>query len=254
MSTLLPLVIVLFIIAVGVVLLTQQFRKNIYLQKLKQEELKNLQQLDLLRSSIEVQEEERKRIALDLHDELGAILSITRMHILQLEKQFSNDSGPTEEALKNIRTLTETSLSNMRRISHELMPPQLESFGLEKTLTVLAEQLNKTSDLNLTLDFNLGVYELKWQEKLALYRVFLEMINNTIKHAQAKEILIELRVEGRYILATYKDNGIGIHTANFLNGLGTKSMHGRIKALGGQIQIDNIGSPHFKAMITIPII
>lgn len=69
-------------------MLTQQFRKNLYKQKLEHEELKNKHQMDFLRSSIQVREEERKRITRDMHDELGATLSITRMHLLQMERQM----------------------------------------------------------------------------------------------------------------------------------------------------------------------
>ncbi len=78
-NTLLPFAGILFLIALGVVFLTQQFRKNLYRQQLEQEELKKKHQVELLRSNIQAQEEERKRIAQDMHDELGAALSITRM-------------------------------------------------------------------------------------------------------------------------------------------------------------------------------
>src|SRR5687768_5964963 len=86
-NTLLPLVVIIFIIGAGVVLLYLHFQKNLVSRKLEQETLKNLHQTDLLRSSIQVQEEERKRIAQDMHDELGAVLSIMRMNIVMMEQQ-----------------------------------------------------------------------------------------------------------------------------------------------------------------------
>ena len=86
-AALLPMICVIFIIATGVVLLNSLFQKKLYRQKLLQEELINRHQEELLKSSIQIQEEERKRIASDLHDELGAVLSITRMHLFALEEK-----------------------------------------------------------------------------------------------------------------------------------------------------------------------
>src|SRR2546421_9007317 len=89
--TLLPTAGIVFAIAVGVIFLYLHFRKNLFQQMLEQEEMKNKYQNDLLRSSIEVQEEERKRIAQDMHDELGATLSIARMQLVQIEQQQSKN-------------------------------------------------------------------------------------------------------------------------------------------------------------------
>jgi signal transduction histidine kinase len=236
-----------------VVLLTQQFRKNLYRQKLKQEELKNQHQTELLRYSIEVQEQERKRIARDMHDELGATLSITRMHLMQAEKLHGHTSEVLSEDLKNITRLTETSLANMRRISHELMPPQLETFGLVKTLESINEQLNKTNKIQLELTVQQSLPELSWSIKLAFYRVFMELINNTLKHSGASKISIELSGDAHTISGNYKDNGKGITNENFNNGMGQKSMEGRVNSLGGTLLFGNSKEGGFYASFTIPL-
>ena len=89
-ETLFPFVGMVFLIAAGVVFLTQQFRKNLYREQIKQEALKNQHRLELLRSGILIQEQERKRIAQDMHDDLGAVLSISRMHLLQAERKYGH--------------------------------------------------------------------------------------------------------------------------------------------------------------------
>ena len=137
LKILLPFAGIAFIIAIGVILINQQFRKKLHDEMLKQEQLKSQHQLNMLRSSIQVQEAERKRIAQDLHDELGATLSIARMQLVQLEDQNKQDKN-LETALQRVRMATEASLASMRRISHQLMPPQLERFGLVTTMETVA--------------------------------------------------------------------------------------------------------------------
>lgn len=251
LTTLLPLAIIVFIIAVGVVLLTQQFHKNLYRQKLKAEELKNIYQAELLRSSIQVQEDERKRIAQDMHDELGAVLSITKMHLLQLEEKEKNNMGELLPALQNIRSLTEASLISMRRVSHELMPQQLETFGLVKTLESVAAQANKTGNIEVNIITSPNLPELSWPVKLGLYRMIMELINNTLKHAGAKNILVQLKATQNNITCTYTDDGTGYKKSDSPDGLGHKSIEGRVNALAGSVSFNNTGNG-FEGVITIP--
>ena len=231
---------VLFIIAVGVVLLNQQFQKNLFKQQLQQEELKNSHQQELLNSSIQVQENERKRIALDLHDELGAVLSISRMHLVQLEKRQDESDPILLKELQNIRSLTENALSSMRRISHELMPLQLETFGLIKTLQVIAEQVNDTGSIQLVIKGDHELPELDWHMQLSLYRISMELINNTIKHAEATEIDLEIYAAQQCIHYKYADNGKGLDANRVSGGLGQKGIEGRIRSINGTfIQSEN---------------
>lgn len=252
-ETLLPFAGIVFLIAIGVVLLSQQFRKNLYRQQLQQEELKNKHQLELLRSSIQAQEEERKRIAQDIHDELGATLSITRMHLMQAERLHGAESEHLRNDLQTIRSLTESSLENMRRISHELMPAQLEKFGLIKTLETVAEQLNSTGNIEIVLQTPPDLSDFDSEIQLALYRIFMELINNTLKHAQATQIIIELSLEEQFLKGSYTDNGVGIKPENIGSGLGHKSMEGRMSSVGGVINIGNDDQGHFQAALSIPI-
>lgn len=247
----LPFVIVVFIIALGVILLTQQFRKNLYRQKLKEEELKSEYQQEILRASILAQEEERKRIAQDLHDELGATLSIVRMHLLQIEQQ-NHEAGQSGPALQNARNLTETALSSMRRISHQLMPPQLENFGLLKTLNAVAEQLNKAGNLHVQIVCLNEPANLSWPVKLALYRVCMELINNTIKHAKASKVLIELEGNADYVSCRYTDDGVGLGSQKPDEGLGHKSINGRVVSLGGSVFIGTAVGGGFLCYVKIP--
>ena len=251
LKTLFPLAGIIFIIAVGVVLLTQQFHKNLYRQKLKAEELKNIHQAALLRSSIQVQEDERKRIAQDIHDDLGAVLSITKMHLQQLEEKEKDNTGELLPALQNIRFLTETSLASMRRISHQLMPQQLETFGLVKTLEAVAAQANKTGSIEVNITSPVNMPELSWPVKLGIYRMIMELINNTLKHAGATNILVQLSATQQDITCTYIDDGTGFTKKDTHDGLGHKSIEGRANALAGSVVFTNTVNG-FEAVISIP--
>lgn len=252
LTTVLPFIAIVFIIAIGVVLLSLQFQKKMFKQQLLNEELKNEHQLDLLRTSITVQEGERKRIAENLHDELGAVLSISRMRMMQLERDMVSDTHT--ETLGEIRSYIETSIASMRRISHELIPNQLEQFGLITTLENITEQLTKTKKIAVTLTYNIDSDDISWAAQLGLYRVLMELINNTIKHANASEIHIDLTKHTSSLQCLYRDNGVGMQDTNAMNGLGLKNIEGRIKAIEGTLVIGEVKVSGFNASIQIPMV
>lgn len=242
---------IVFIIAIGVVLLNQHFQKNLFRQMLEKEEMKNRHQHELLESSIAVQENERKRMAQDMHDELGAVLSISKMHLQQLENQEAANA-PILPALQNLRLLMETAISSMRRISHELMPPQLETFGLVKTLEAVAVQASRTKSITIHILNDNELPVLDWKLSLGMYRIIMELLNNTLKHAKADAVHVLLEQTGSHLQCVYTDNGIGLpaHAAQY--GLGLKSMEGRAQSLGGTVVM---GKPDkgFQATIALPL-
>lgn len=253
-ETILPMTIIVFIIAIGVVLLNQHFHKNLFEQKLKQESLKILYQNELLRSSIHIQEEERKRIAQDLHDELGAVLSIMRMHLMVIEQQIIEEDTKTRTGIENVRQLSESALSSIRSISHQLMPPQLEKFGLIKTLEAVTDQINRTGKIHICLTALCDMPIVTWVISLGYYRIIMELINNTIKHANATVIDLNILCNAFDIQCKYTDDGCGINIENGSDGLGLKSIEGRVTALNGIFKWgNNENAKGFYAFIEIPI-
>lgn len=253
LSALVPFTIIVFIIAVGVILLTQQFRKNLFKQQLAKEGLKNQHQQALLQTSIEVQEQERKRIAQDLHDELGATLSISRMQLLQLERQLTNGNDEQTEQLKQVRENVEGALSSTRRISHELMPVQLVNGGLVSMLQTQAKQVNDAGNLEVMVEVNEDFIDLPWTTQVGLYRVFAELLNNTLKHANASLVKINLEQVEQKLSFHYKDNGNGLPEDLSHAGLGLKGLEGRVKALNGELQYGNEPQGGFFAQIVVEL-
>lgn len=251
LSILVPLLIVVFIIAIGVFLLNQHFQRNLFGQRLEQEELKNKHQKELLKSSIAVQETERKRIARDLHDQLGATLAIARMNLVRLEQAPSLEEEVVKASIKNIRSITETALSSMRKISHELMPPLLERFGLVKTIQETIHQIDSGGKLQVVLEAPQELARMSWEVELALYRMCMELLHNTMKHAEAKHVKISFALEDpTAITVSYWDDGQGFDAAFYTPGLGLKSLEARANAMGGTFGL--VPGKGFNAQITIP--
>lgn len=219
---------------------------------LEQEELKSKYQNDLLRSSIVVQEDERKRIAQDMHDELGATLSIARMQLVQIEQQKGVQPALVN-AVHQVRITTEAALATMRRLSHELMPPQLESFGLIKTLESVSNQINSAKTISIAINATDEQMRLASSTELALYRICMELINNTIKHADAKQISISIAQSENQVQFRYEDDGRGFVVQENHQGLGLKSIEARVNTFSGNIQIGPSNSGGFAATISIPM-
>ncbi len=252
LSTLFPLSVILFIVVLGVLLLNQQFNRKLFRQKLEREELKMKQQQELLRSSIEVQEKERKRIAADLHDELGAALSMIRMHLLRLERL--ENGSEIREVLPQVRAMNEAALASMRRISHEIRPPQLEAFGLVRTLEVTAERIIEAGQLNMTVSVPDSFPRFPMAIELGLYRVSMELITNTVKHGNASHIEIALSRDPEQAILSYSDDGQGLPEAYDGRGLGHQSIEARANALGGTFTIRNGNEKGLHATIKIPFV
>lgn len=245
LSALLPVSVILFIIVLGVLRLSQQFNKKLYNQKLESEQLKLLHQKELLRASIRAQEEERKTIALNLHDELGAMISIMRMQLMQLENDLSDHSADESmlQQAEKVRHLSESVLHSMRQISHNLLPPQLETFGLAVTLEDTADQLNLLSGIEMKLSIPAQFPRLGPDIELGLYRIFMELTNNTLKHANATEIDVRLTLTSEKLRLYFADNGKGLGENPGIPGLGHKSIEARMHALDGHFYLQN-NTPH----------
>jgi signal transduction histidine kinase len=260
-GVIIPITLVVFIISIGVVLLYQHYQKNLYRQKLEQESLKGIHQQELLRNSLLVQEEERKRIASDLHDELGATLSILRMHLVQA----AGKPEITQQimAIGQLIELSNAALSSVRQISHQLMPPQLENFGLIKTLESVINGINSSQSVEINLSFSMHWPSmLAWPTSLGLYRVVMELLQNSLKHAHASTIWITFDCESDWLSCHYRDDGSGLPPELSRGsglppelspgkGMGLKNMEARAIAMDGVFTYANGTNGGFTAVLKI---
>lgn len=249
-STIVPFAIIVFVIAIGVVFLSQQFQKSIYRQRLEKEALKINYQKKLLQVTIKVQETEQKKIAKNIHDELGASLSISRM----LLKQLEDERGYQKEKIKEVREIIETTLTSARRISHELMPLELSKLGLNEALCTFASKAEKIGQTTINVAITPNLLTLPWNIEIGLFRIYKELINNSLKHAQASQIDITIYRENDLLFCRYSDDGVGIKNKNILNGIGLQNIESRITAFNGSINYGNNEFKGFYSEMKIPLL
>ena len=207
------------------------FRER-YLSKQIQAKLLKTE-LEMLESRIEIQENEQKRIARDLHDDLGGTLASLKNMILS---KIATHLSKEDELL--IRELTQKSGDDLRRISHALMPPDFERIGLVDSIKDLLrtnhsdkvkfEYMEETRNLNL-----------KPNTSLHIYRILSECIQNILKHSQATRVLVQLIQNENELTLMIEENGIGFNIHSNNKGLGIKNMLARAQNMGGVLTFDS---------------
>jgi len=133
------------------------------------------------------------------------------------------------------------------------MPMQLINLGIERALSILAEEARIAGDLRVDLVQSCDLEKLSWPAQLGLYRILSELINNTLKHAEASAIFIELSERDTYVLCCYRDNGIGLPEELPQSGLGLQSVEARASALEGTWEMEPTEDNGFAARIMLPL-
>ncbi|MDC8005524.1 sensor histidine kinase [Aureisphaera galaxeae] len=233
-----------------------KYQRTIASQKdsIQQQKIVELQQhnkLTAMSSMIEGQEAERLRIAKDLHDSLGGLLSTVKAHFTSIQKEI------TQLAKLNItektNELIDEACIEVRRISHNMMPHALSISGLPGAVEDMVENL-KDQGYEVTLEINNMPEEMDNTRKVMLYRLLQEIISNVRKHAEAKSILIQLLGYKNEIHLIVEDDGKGfdLDQATGNGGLGLKSINSRVEFLDGKIHWDTQPGQGTTLSINIP--
>ncbi|MFK7970614.1 MAG: sensor histidine kinase [Bacteroidia bacterium] len=202
----------------------------------------------VLQGTIVAQEEERSRIAKDLHDDIGSKLNVIFLHTQRLKKGKADPQPIVEE----ITEILNTTIDTTRRISHELLPPTLQKFGLSEAIKELCSSYAKTGFM--TFDLQLHDLEKKVTDdmlSLNLFRVLQELIKNSIHHGQARNIMIHFVPGEQQQAFRYKDDGKGFDKAAVeqRKGLGMNNVESRIKMIGGDWIYDSAPGEGLRAEI-----
>jgi signal transduction histidine kinase len=213
-------------------------RKKIIEKELEKRDLEIAYQKELLNSVIITQEDERKRIAQDLHDDISSKLNIVSLNS-QLLKADNLSQIEINEISNNIIDITKKALDNSRRIAHDLLPPVLEKFGLDAGIKELCLEISTTKSLKIDYENNINFDFSDNDKHLHVFRILQELINNSIRHGKAKNISILFYEENNLKFCKYIDDGLGFETENPKNkkGLGMKNIASRIAFLNGNLEI-----------------
>ena len=231
------------------------YQRRVMVQKVKMQEIEADAQRQKMAAIVDTQESERMRIARDLHDEVGAMLSTVKMSIKRAERKLAKE-GIAHEGFDETCGLLDTAIGSVRAISHDLLPPSLETLGLAAALTQLADKTAQLSGLPFQCRAAAGLPRLPIRTELTLYRVVQEMIANSLKHSQATERLLELGHDAQGLKIAFRDNGVGFDldvTKGSSSGLGLRGMESRVDALGGSLNLQSAPGAGFAAQILLPV-
>lgn len=204
----------------------------------------------ILNAIIKTEENERTRFAKDLHDGLGPILSNIKMSLSTLE-HFENKND-VEDIISNMKTITNEALVSIKEISNNLSPHVLENFGLIKAIENFAEKTEIFGEVTIQIKSDIEDIRFSHNIEIILYRVICELINNTLKHANAKNIKINVFRKNDYLNIKYTDDGIGINLKDEYPGnlgMGMSNIVSRIKSLNGEINFVTKPGKGFSAYI-----
>lgn len=162
----------------------------------------------LIRNTIEVESRERERIAADLHDSFGSLLSSLLIYVRVLEKEVDKDSDLMDK-IKHLNNLANTALISIEEVINNLNPGVLSRLGLIKALEKMADKFNKLGKTHFTIDA--GKYNISLPEstELVVYRICSELMTNAIKHSEAEDAELLFSKHRNDIKITYRDNGVG---------------------------------------------
>ena len=246
-------ILIMLALALAFVLFFNFSKKKILTEQIRNQKLAYKYQEELLYSNILTQEKERKRIARDLHDEIGSKLNVILLNIYRLKK-FSNENKEMSAIAEEVNAVIHTTIDTTRRISHDLLPPTLEEFGLVEAIKELRDTFHQTEQISV--DFDLIENEIQIEDKLIqlnIFRVLQELINNSIRHGKAKEVKIKLWLKSSFVKLEYQDNGSGFDMSDFENkkGLGIKNIESRLKMIGATFQYDSTPGRGMKMLICL---
>lgn len=230
------ILIILFVLATVVFILIysrhKQKKKLELQQKINQE--KNLRFIEV----IESEEKERTRVARELHDGLGQLLSSAKMNLSALEETINDED---KYLLENSEKLIDQSVSEVRTISHNLMPVSLMRYGLKATINEMVHRLNDTQKILVETHFKNLDKRLAESDERTIYRLIQEIVNNIIKHAEATSIKLNMALElNGEIAITIINNGktFNVSMLKEAKGIGWKNIYARVNMLNGNVRIE----------------
>ncbi|TPE44392.1 sensor histidine kinase [Pontibacter mangrovi] len=262
MKTLEPLILItpiMLLLAVGIIVFVVLYQRRMLQHQEHLRQLQATKQQQLLQATFHAQEEERRRVARDLHDEVGAMLALIRLNLYQMMNSTACDDEGLHTSVQNMKQQLDDVLVSVRRISHDLMPVVLEKMGLGQAIEALRRNLTATGQLEMELRCNDKNKRLLPQHELVLYRMVQELLNNTLKHAKATKVTIDLHFGEKDIELLYKDNGVGFKLEKIVQeqqekeGLGIMSLQSRAALLDGDIQITSAPGAGTAVAIKVPV-
>ena len=247
----------MLVLTVGLIIFIILHQKRVKKFNEKIQDMEKAQQRLLLNASIKLQEEERQRLAADLHDDAGPLLATARLYLN--ENLVNQDKATQLQSIFQARQIIDDTIQLVRNISHSLMPPTLKNFGLESAVNDLFQKISGSGTINASSRFHEYKERLKEEKELIVFRVVQELINNILKHSNSSFIHLTQNIHADKFYLRIHHDGRGIVQSDFdkLNksnvGLGLKNISSRLRVVQGSINFEkDISQTYYKVTIELP--
>ncbi len=208
---------------------------------------------------LRVQEEERKRISRELHDEMGQLLTAINVSLEMMRKSIAKEEPMSLRRIDDIQNLVQQVFESIHRFSRELRPILLDELGLASAMRWYIKQFTERTGIQVVFASNPTVEDLQSDQKAVLYRVFQESLTNVLKHAQAQRVDISFQTHDSFVTMEIKDNGksfkVEAYTALHVGskGLGILGMRERVHSMSGNLVIHSEEGIGTIVKVTIPV-
>jgi len=208
--------------------------------------------LQLLRRLVTAQEEERRRISRELHDQTGQHLTALLLGLKTLNNSSDNGSASLHKGLLQLQKLTERLVDEAHHLAWELRPAALDDLGLETALSNYVEKWSDRSSISLDFHSGLGKLRLPAPVETAVFRIVQEALTNVLKHAQANRVSVMLEYRNDELLVIVEDNGRGFQPGQERDGLGLVGIRERVACVGGKLNIESEPGSGTTLVVRIP--
>ncbi|XZF12746.1 tetratricopeptide repeat-containing sensor histidine kinase [Chitinophagaceae bacterium MMS25-I14] len=228
-------------------LLSILYRNNQQKQRLQQQQIQSMQQekkllkkqedIKVMQALIKGEEKERVRLARDMHDGIGGMVSAVRMQLSVLQNRPPGHIAAADFC--RVMDMLEETSAEIRKTAHNLMPDMLLSYNLEEALQLFCDNVNTSGRLQLYLQIHETLPVLGQKISLSLYRILQELVHNIVKHADAQIATIQISVQEEVMYITVEDNGHGFDTDSPRDGIGLQNVQSRVDALQGFFSLES---------------
>jgi signal transduction histidine kinase len=240
-------IITSILVATGLIFIKKIFE---FLKKVEKSRYESEKRV--LNAIIQTEEKERRRLAKDLHDGLGPLLSTVKMAVSSLNQGATDKNN---ELIKNTDLVITEAIKSLKEISNNLSPHVLDNFGLASAIKSFTSKISSTKAINIDFNSNMFEHRLDYNTEVVLYRIVCELINNTIKHAQATNIDINLTRHNHMLTLVYSDDGKGFDVDKVIfgqsDGMGYSNITSRIKSIKGIINVESTSEKGTKVIIIV---
>lgn len=248
------LILIFFIVFIVLLYQKRVLAHNTQLMNREQEH-----QRKLLDASVEIAEQERFRIAANMHDDVGMLLNVLKLNLARARRDQHSNRDAFEKVMDNSLGIIDNSIMTIRSIANDLMPSVLINLGLVKSIRELCNQINLSGTVVLKLVAEVEDVAIDRRIELQVYRLIKELLNNTIKHAAPSFITIHIDLSGSNLSVEMTHDGKGVTTAEIREmasvstGLGLKSILTRTQFINARLEFLILNKNTAQVIIDVPI-